>query len=189
MKYDIILSGVGGQGVLSLAAVIARAAANAGYRVRQSEVHGMAQRGGAVMAHMRLADGEFYSDLIAQGTADMILSMEPLESLRYLPWLSPHGIVVSSQTPVKNIPNYPDEETLTKALNALPAKRLVDDKALAREAGSGRAGNMVIVGAAIANLPLGMDDLKAAAHSLFSKKGDKIIQVNYRALELGSQIP
>jgi ATP-dependent HslUV protease ATP-binding subunit HslU len=89
----------------------------------------------------------------------MILSMEPLESLRYLPWLSPHGIVVSSQTPVKNIPNYPDEETLTKALNALPAKRLVDDKALAREAGSGRAGNMVIVGAAIANLPLGMDDL------------------------------
>ncbi|MDC7240972.1 MAG: indolepyruvate oxidoreductase subunit beta [Spirochaetales bacterium] len=188
MKYDIILSGVGGQGVLSLAAVIATAAAKAGYRVRQSEVHGMAQRGGAVMAHMRIADGEIYSDLIGQGTADMVLSMEPLESLRYLKWLSPEGVVVTSTNPVKNIPNYPDEDELKAELDKLKSKRLVDDKSLASEAGSSRAGNMVIVGAAASSLPLSMDDLKAAVEDLFSRKGEKIVEVNYKALDLGSQI-
>lgn len=188
MKYDIILSGVGGQGVLSLAAVIATAAAKAGYKVRQSEVHGMAQRGGAVMAHMRISDGEIFSDLIGQGTADMVLSMEPLESLRYLSWLSPEGVVVTSTNPVKNIPNYPEESELNAALDNLKNKRLVDDKTMARDAGSVRAGNMVIVGAAAAHLPFGMDQLKAAAESLFSRKGEEIVQINYRALDLGSQV-
>ncbi|MDA3958881.1 indolepyruvate oxidoreductase subunit beta [Oceanispirochaeta sp.] len=188
MKYDIILAGVGGQGVLSLASVIATAAAKAGFKVRQSEVHGMAQRGGAVMAHMRLADGEIFSDLIGQGTADMVISMEPLESLRYLPWLSPEGILVTSITPVKNISNYPEESQIMEALSELPSVRLVDDKALAKEAGSSRAGNMVIVGAASANLPLGMKHLKAAVDSLFSRKGEAVVQANYKALDLGSHI-
>ena len=188
MKYDIILSGVGGQGVLSLASVIATAAAKAGYKVRQSEVHGMAQRGGAVMAHMRISDGEIFSDLIGQGTADMILSMEPLESLRYLSWLSPDGIVITSTNPVINIPNYPEESEIKSALDNLKTKRLVDDKTIAKEAGSVRAGNMVIVGAAAADLPFGMEHLKAAVESMFSRKGDEIVQVNYKALDLGSQI-
>lgn len=188
MKYDIILSGVGGQGVLSLAAVIATAAANAGFKVRQSEVHGMAQRGGAVMAHMRISDGEIFSDLIGQGCADMVLSMEPLESLRYLSWLSPDGIVVTSTGPFKNIPNYPEDSEVMTALDKVPAKRLVDDKSLAKEAGSPKAGNMVIVGAASANLPVSMDDLKAAVKSLFSRKGDAIVDINYKALELGSKV-
>jgi indolepyruvate ferredoxin oxidoreductase beta subunit len=187
MKYDIILSGVGGQGVLSLAAVIATAASKAGFRVRQSEVHGMAQRGGAVMAHMRISDSEIYSDLIGYGTADMILSMEPLESLRYLPWLSPQGIVVTSTAYVKNIPNYPEESEILKALGEVKSIRLVDDKALAKEAGSPKAGNMVIVGAASSYLPLGMDVLKSAVDTLFSQKGVQIVQGNYKALELGSQ--
>jgi len=188
MKYDIILSGVGGQGVLSLAAVIATAASKAGFRVRQSEVHGMAQRGGAVMAHLRIADGEIYSDLIGQGTADMILSMEPLESLRYLPWLAPGGVVVTSTGPVKNIPNYPDEAELIESLKALPSVRLVDDKSLAKEAGSTKAGNMIIVGAASRDLPLGMEHLKSAVDQLFARKGDQVVQVNYKALELGSSV-
>ncbi len=187
MKYDIILSGVGGQGVLSLAAVIATAASKAGFKVRQSEVHGMAQRGGAVMAHMRISDGEIYSDLIGLGTADMILSMEPLESLRYLGWLSPDGVVVTSTNPVINIPNYPEADALKVELDKLKNKRLVDDKSLASEAGSSRAGNMVIVGAAASSLPLSMDDLKGAVDVLFSRKGEKIVEVNYKALELGSK--
>ena len=188
MKYDIILAGVGGQGVLSLASVIATAAAGAGFKVRQSEVHGMAQRGGAVMAHMRLSDGEIYSDLIGKGTADMVISMEPLESLRYLPWLSPEGILVTSTTPVKNIGNYPEETQIMEALKKLPSVRLVDDKALAKEAGSSRAGNMVIVGAASANLPLDMTHLKKAVDSLFARKGEEVVQTNYKALDLGSRV-
>ncbi len=186
MKYDIILSGVGGQGVLSLAAVIASAAAEAGFNVRQSEVHGMAQRGGAVMAHMRISDGEIYSDLIAQGTADMVLSMEPLESLRYLPWLSESGLLVTSAGPVINIPNYPELEEVHKAVKALPNVRLVNDAEIAREAGSARAGNMVIVGAASPHLPVSMDDLKKAVSKLFARKGEDIIKVNFKALELGA---
>lgn len=188
MKYDIILSGVGGQGVLSLAAVIATAAAKAGFKVRQSEVHGMAQRGGAVMAHMRISDGEIFSDLIGQGTADMVLSMEPLESLRYLSWLSPEGVVVTSTNPVKNIPNYPEETEVMSALDKLKTKLLVDDKTLAKDAGSIRAGNMVIVGAASNFLPFSMEELKEAAKSLFARKGDEIVQVNFKALELGSRL-
>ncbi len=185
MKYDIILSGVGGQGVLSLAAVIATAAADAGFRVRQSEVHGMAQRGGAVMAHMRIADGDIYSDLIGQGCADMILSMEPLESLRYLKWLSPEGILVTSTNPVINIPNYPEKEELISELEKLASYRLVDDASLAKEAGSSKAGNMVIVGAASDSLPVDMDHLKGAVKKLFGRKGDAIVETNFKALDLG----
>jgi len=188
MKYDIILSGVGGQGVLSLAAVIATAAAEAGFQVRQSEVHGMAQRGGAVMAHMRIADGEIYSDLIGLGTADMILSMEPLESLRYLPWLAPGGILVTSAGPVKNISNYPELEEVHSAVRKQPSHRLVDDGALAKEAGSARAGNMVMVGAASPNLPFSMEDLKKAVSKLFARKGESVVETNFKALELGSRV-
>ena len=188
MKYDIILSGVGGQGVLSLAAVIATAASEAGFKVRQSEVHGMAQRGGAVMAHMRISDEEIYSDLIAEGTADMILSMEPLESLRYLPWLSPEGILITSSGPVKNINNYPDLEKIYDAVKSVKSFRLVDDHDLAKEAGSSRAGNMVIVGAASPNLPVSMGDLKKAVNKLFSRKGEEVLKTNYKALELGSRV-
>ncbi len=188
MKYDIILSGVGGQGVLSLAAVIAAAAVKAGFQVRQSEVHGMAQRGGAVMAHMRIADEQIHSDLIGRGQADMILSMEPLESLRYLSWLSPEGILVSSVSAFKNIPNYPDAAALEKAFEDLPVKRrLVDEKTLAREAGSAKSGNMVIVGAASKSLPVKMEHLKAAVDELFSAKGNAVVEVNYKALDLGRQ--
>ncbi|OQY31359.1 MAG: indolepyruvate oxidoreductase [Spirochaetaceae bacterium 4572_59] len=188
MKYDIILSGVGGQGVLSLASVIASAAVEAGFKVRQSEVHGMSQRGGAVMAHMRISDGEIYSDLIAQGTADMILSMEPLESLRYLPWLAPDGILITSAGPLVNIPDYPELEEVHKTINALPSAKLVNDRELAKEAGSSRVGNMVIVGAASSHLPFSMDQLKKAVARLFFRKGEKIVEVNYKALDLGNKV-
>ena len=91
MKYDIILAGVGGQGVLSVAAGIATGAMLQGLNVRQSEVHGMAQRGGAVMSHLRISDEEIPGDLVGRGNADMILSMEPLEAIRYLEYLNPEA--------------------------------------------------------------------------------------------------
>ena len=140
------------------------------------------------MAHLRMSDSELYSDLIGQGTADKILSMEPLESLRYLPWLAPDRVVVTSTGPVKNIPNYPEESEVLGALKKISKARLVDDKSLAKEAGSSRAGNMVIVGAASSFLPLGMEELKSAVDSLFSRKGDQVVQINYKALDLGSRV-
>jgi indolepyruvate ferredoxin oxidoreductase beta subunit len=137
---------------------------------------------------MRISDKEIYSDLIGRGTADMILSMEPMESLRYLPWLAPDGILVTSAAPVVNIPNYPDLEEIHKAIKALPSARLVNDGELAKEAGSSRAGNMVIVGAASSELPFSMDDLKKSVTKLFSRKGEKIVETNFKALELGSKV-
>ncbi len=158
MKYDVILAGVGGQGVLSLAAIIAAGAMKEGLQVRQSEVHGMAQRGGAVQAHLRLADQVISSDLIPMAGAHMILSMEPLEVWRYLDFLDPQGVVISSANPFRNIPHYPDIKGLIEKIEDLPDSLVVDAAALAREAGSVRATNMVMVGAAAGELPIRPED-------------------------------
>ncbi len=187
MNYDIILCGVGGQGVLSVAAIIAKGAMLDGLNVRQSEVHGMAQRGGAVQAHLRLADSEIYSDLIAKGSAQMILSMEPLEGLRYLGYLSLDGILITASEPLKNIPDYPGEEELYAVLHSLPSCRIIEAERLAREAGNPRATNMVIVGAASKLLPVRKESLESAIADLFSAKGAEITARNIRAFELGRE--
>ena len=185
MKYDIILSGVGGQGVLSVSAIIALAAMKSGYKVKQSEVHGMAQRGGAVLANLRIADAPIDSDLVPRGTAAMILSMEPLESLRYVTYLSPEGTLVSSKDRFENIPNYPDEEKVYEKIRSLPSYRLVDGLSLAREAGSTRATNMVMVGAASPSLPLEVSALENAIRDRFESKGVPVVDINLRAFHLG----
>ena len=105
MKTDIILSGVGGQGILSIATIIGEAATRMGLTLKQAEVHGMSQRGGDVQSILRLSDGPIASDLIPFGSADLILSLEPMEALRYLPYLSQEGWFISSSAPFKNIPN------------------------------------------------------------------------------------
>lgn len=186
MKYDILLCGVGGQGVLSLAAIIAQAALADGLRVKQSEVHGMAQRGGAVSAHLRIADRPIASDLIARGDADMILSMEPLEALRYREYLSPdRGVVVTTQETVVNIGNYPDPELVYRQLEGYPRLRLVDAAALAKRASNARATNMVLVGSAAADLPVGVAAIEAAIAELFGAKGRAIVDANLAALRAG----
>ena len=185
MKYDIILAGVGGQGVLSLSAIIAQSAMKSGFDVKQSEVHGMAQRGGAVLANLRISDGIIASDLIARGTAAMLLSMEPLESLRYLDFLSPDGILITSKNSVENIPDYPDLEKLYEQIKTLPDFRLVDSLSLAREAGSTLATNMVMVGAASPSLPIEVDIIEDAIKEVFERKGQDVIDVNLKALHLG----
>lgn len=187
MTYDIILSGVGGQGVLSLAAIIATAAKEEGLQVRQAEVHGMAQRGGAVMSHLRIADGTIYSDLVSKGGADMILSMEPLESLRYTDYLKPDGVVVTSSVPFINIPNYPGEEDVLTKVRSLPQSVLIDSRSLAKEAGNTRAGNMIMVGGASNYLPLKRESLEKAVRLIFGRKGDEVVGKNILALDLGSK--
>lgn len=187
MKYDIILAGVGGQGVLSVSALIASSAMKEGLFVKQSEVHGMSQRGGAVLANLRLGSEAIASDLIPFGAASMILSMEPLESLRYLRYLSPAGAVVTSTNPVVNIPDYPELEGLLGTIRRLPASRLVDGEKLARAAGSARATNMVMVGAASHHLPVRVATMEQFIESIFASKGAKVVETNLKAFHAGRE--
>jgi indolepyruvate ferredoxin oxidoreductase beta subunit len=187
MKKDIILAGVGGQGVLSIAAIIARAAVAEGFAVRQSEVHGMAQRGGAVLAHLRISDEPIASDLVPRGGADLILSMEPLESLRYAAWLSPSGALVTAVEPFVNIPNYPEPGEILKAVRSFPVSRIPEAAALAKEAGQARAVNMVMVGAASPFLPLKAETLEDTITAAFASKGAQVAETNVKAFRLGRE--
>ena len=185
MKYDIILAGVGGQGVLSLAAIIAKGAMKDGLQVRQSEVHGMSQRGGAVMSHLRLSDSNISSDLVRKGTANLILGMEPMEVLRYSEFLAPDGVIITTKEPFINIPNYPEIQGIYDKVNAFKGSRLVESVALAKEAGNARAVNMVVIGAAASVLPVKAETLKAAISELFAAKGADTVAKNLKAFDLG----
>ncbi len=187
MKYDIIMAGVGGQGVLSVSAIIASGAMKEGLHVKQSEVHGMSQRGGAVLANLRLSDRPIASDLIPLGAASMILSMEPLESLRYLRYLDPAGMIVTSSDPLVNIPDYPKKDDLLAAVRTLPHAVLIEAERLAREAGSLRATNMVMVGAASHWLPVTVETVQHFIESLFARTGEKTVATNVKAFLLGRE--
>jgi len=187
MKCDVILAGVGGQGVLSVAAIIAQAAVSEGFAVRQSEVHGMAQRGGAVLAHLRISDGVIASDLVPRGGADIIISMEPLESLRYAAWLAPSGALVSAAEPLVNISNYPEMAGLITAIKGFPLWRIIEAAALAKAAGLARAVNTVMVGAASPFLPLKAETLENTIAALFAMKEPAIAAANTQAFRLGRQ--
>ena len=185
MKKDIILSGVGGQGILSIATVIGRAALAEGLQIKQAEVHGMSQRGGDVQSHLRISSSEIRSDLIPRGAADLIISLEPMESLRYLPSLAAEGWVVTNTVPVVNIPNYPDEAALQAELKALPQVVTLDADALAREAGSPRSANMALLGAAAPLLGIDAGRLEAGIRDIFARKGEAIVEANLAAFRAG----
>jgi indolepyruvate ferredoxin oxidoreductase beta subunit len=188
VKFDIVLAGVGGQGVLSIANIIASSAMKDELRVKQSEVHGMSQRGGAVMAHLRLSDTIIASDLVPKGRADMILSMEPVESLRYLPYLSKGGTVITATTPVLNIPDYPDIEPLLEKVKSLPRAVLVDATRVARECGSMRAANMVLVGCASPSLPIKRETMEHFIEHTFARKGEDVVAANLKAFRAGRDL-
>ncbi len=187
MRYDIVLSGVGGQGVLSMAALIGRAAVASGLIAKQSEVHGMAQRGGAVQAHLRLSDVPIESDLIPRGGADLILSLEPVEALRYLPWLAPTGTLVTSANAFVNIPDYPPTEKVLERVRALPHAIVVEAERLAEESGDLLAVNTVMVGAASKLLPLDPESLEDAVRSTFAHKGERTTAANLAAFAAGQR--
>jgi indolepyruvate ferredoxin oxidoreductase beta subunit len=185
MKFDIILAGVGGQGVLAVSSIIASSAMHEGLSVKQSEVHGMSQRGGEVQANLRLSDKPIASDLIPRGMASLVLSMEPLESLRYLPYLSDTGTVLTSTDAVTNFANYPEIDGLLAQIRALPRAILIDAERLARQAGSARATNMVMVGAASHLLPVKLETIEHFVRTLFAAKGSKVVDINLKALAAG----
>ena len=185
MKKDIILCGVGGQGILSIATIIGEAATKAGLNLKQAEVHGMSQRGGDVQSHLRLSDAEIYSDLIAEGSADMIISMEPMESLRYLPYLAADGKIVTSNKPFVNIPNYPEMADVTAALESLPSVAM-DIEEVAKNAGNARGANMVLLGMAARYLQiLTPNQLCDAIRTIFARKGEAVVEANIKAFQAG----
>jgi len=188
MKTDIILAGVGGQGILSIATVIGLAAVNNRLNIKQAEVHGMSQRGGAVYSHLRLSDQPIASDLIPTGKADIILSVEPMEALRYLPYLAPGGWIVTNTQPFVNIGNYPDLTSLMNQLNALQNRVLVDADSLASECGNTKASNMVVLGAAVPFLNMDICEIEKAIRSIFERKGENVVDVNIRAMKMGYDV-
>jgi indolepyruvate ferredoxin oxidoreductase beta subunit len=185
MKSDIILSGVGGQGILSIAATIGLAAVDNNLYLKQAEVHGMSQRGGDVQSHLRLSDKPVASDLIPFGSADLILSVEPMESLRYLPWLSKDGWLVTNSNPYINIPDYPDINEILKEIRKIKNHIIIDADAIAKESGSARSGNIVILGAASAFIDMPFKSLEEAIRKLFGRKGNDIVEANLKALSAG----
>ena len=187
MKTDIILAGVGGQGILAIASCIGVAAMYENLYVKQSELHGMSQRGGAVQSHFRLSDKPVYSDQIPLGQADIILSVEPMEALRYLPWLSPEGMVVTDSTPFINIPNYPEPEKITAEIKKLKKHVLVDANSLAAQIKSPKSANIVMLGAASKYLQVSFKSLENALEEIFKTKGAAVIDVNKQALNLGKE--
>lgn len=185
MKCDIILAGVGGQGILSIAATIGLAAVDQNLFLKQAEVHGMSQRGGDVQSHLRLSDREIFSDLIPHGGADLIISVEPMEALRYLPWLSEGGWVVTNSVPFINITDYPGTEEVLAELGRAGNAIVIDADAIARDLGSARSGNMVILGAASRFIGMPFASLEDAVRKMFGRKGDDVVEVNLRALRAG----
>lgn len=188
MKKDILLSGVGGQGILSIATVIGEAALKSGLYMKQAEVHGMSQRGGDVQSTLRLSDSPIASDLIPIGGCDLIISMEPMEGLRYLPYLNPEGWLVTNETPFVNIPHYPEKSALEGEINKLPHRVMLNIEAVARELGSVRVANMVLLGATIPFLGLSYESVQEAVADIFGRKGEEIVAMNLKALAAGKQI-
>ncbi|MEE1316078.1 MAG: indolepyruvate oxidoreductase subunit beta [Prevotella sp.] len=186
MKKDIILCGVGGQGILSVATIIGEAATKAGINLKQAEVHGMSQRGGDVQSNLRLSTNQIYSDLIPQGACDVIISMEPMEALRYLPYLAKDGVVVTNSKPFVNIPNYPEEQALFAELASLPRVVQLDIEQVAKDAGSARSANVVLLGMAAKHIGLvSTEQLRHAVAPVFARQGEAVVNANLKAFDLG----
>ncbi|ROL62499.1 indolepyruvate oxidoreductase subunit beta [Bacteroidetes/Chlorobi group bacterium ChocPot_Mid] len=185
MKKDIILAGVGGQGIVSIAATIGYAAVAENLFFKQSEVHGMSQRGGAVQSHFRLSDKEIFSDLIPLGKADIIISVEPMEALRYLPWLSKNGWLVTNTEPYINIPDYPSLDSIMTEFSKIQNVIALNADKIAKELKSSKSANMVVLGAASPYLDIKFEQLEKAIHTLFGRKGEKIVEDNIKALRAG----
>lgn len=189
MDKNIILAGVGGQGILTLAAIIDHAAMETGLKIKQAEVHGMSQRGGAVQSHLRISDKEIYSDLIPRGKADIILSLEPLEVLRYVPYLSKNGIIITAVEPVINIPDYPDEEQIKHDIEETGNKCVfVNAKELAKEAGNVKAENVVMIGVVSKYIGIEKGQFEKSLKAMFANKGNDVVVLNLKAFNLGCEL-
>ena len=185
MTTDIILCGVGGQGILSIATIIGEAAMNENLYIKQAEVHGMSQRGGDVQSNLRISSDPINSDLIAKGSADVIISMEPMEALRYLPYLNKNGWIITSSTPFVNIPNYPDMEIINADLAKMKNVIVLDIETMAKENNIPRSANVILLGAAQKAIGIEYSKLEDAIRRVFGRKGEAIVDANIKALALG----
>lgn len=186
MKTDIILCGVGGQGILSIATIIGEAAIKDGLYIKQAEVHGMSQRGGDVQSNLRISSEPINSDLIAEGQADVIISMEPMEALRYLPYLNKKtGWIITSSVPFVNIPNYPYMDKIKEEYSKLNNVVFIDIEQLAKDNNVPRSANMILLGAAQKSLGIGYEEIKAALGRVFARKGEEVVNANIKALNIG----
>ena len=188
MNSNIILSGVGGQGILTIAAVMDTAALSENLNVKQSEVHGMSQRGGAVLSHVRISDKEIFSDLIPKGSADMILSVEPMELLRHLPFLKKDGWLITDSKTFENILDYPKKDNLYKQIMSHPNHIIIKATDVAKELGNSKVANMILLGAASSLIPLTELSFQNAIKNLFKNKSEKIIQLNLDAFQTGQNL-
>lgn len=186
MKQDIILSGVGGQGILSIATIIGWAALDQNLHLKQAEVHGMSQRGGEVQSNLRLSNNIIFSDLIPRGNCDLIISLEPMEALRYLPWLSGQGWIITNTSPFVNIPNYPDVEVVKTELEKVGRVIMIDVNTIAENLKSPRSTNMVLLGAAAPFIKiLEPKNLIDGIRNTFAAKGEKVTETNVDAFKAG----
>ena len=185
MKTDIVLAGVGGQGILSVATILGVAALKEGLNIKQAEGHGMSQRGGDVQSHLRISSSPIHSDLIPNGKADLIVSLEPMEALRYLSTLSPEGWIVTSTAPFVNIPNYPAMEAIEKELAKGENLIAFDMEETAKDVASPRSSNMVLLGAASHFIEITSDKIEDAIRSVFGSKGEAIVDANIKAFRAG----
>ena len=185
MKIDIVLAGVGGQGILSIATILGAAALKENLYIKQAEVHGMSQRGGDVQSNLRISSEPIASDLIPQGGADLIVSLEPMESLRYIPYLSKSGWIVTNTAPFTNIPNYPEMETVNAALDACPNVVAFNMDDMAKEVASPRTSNMVLLGAAAPFLNIEIEKIEDGINTIFGAKGEAIVEMNIKAFRAG----
>jgi len=188
MKKDIILAGVGGQGILSIAASIGMAALRNNLNLKQAEVHGMSQRGGAVQSHLRISDKEIASDLIPEGTADMIIAVEPMEALRYISFLSEEGWIIANSNPYINIPDYPDSEKIYAEIRKYPHHIILDADKMASDLGTRKASNIVILGAATPYLDIPYESFEDGIKDVFGRKGEKVVNLNLKALKAGYDV-
>ncbi len=187
MNNDIILAGVGGQGILSIAAAIGLAAVNSNLHIKQSEVHGMSQRGGDVQSHLRISDAPIASDLIPAGKAHLIISVEPMEGLRYMPFLSKNGWLVTNITPFDNIPDYPKVDEILKRVKAVKNHIALDADSIAKECGSTKASNIVMLGAASPFIDIPAAGIEEGIRQLFNRKGEDIVNLNLKAFRAGRE--
>ena len=187
MKKDIILAGVGGQGILSIATVIGEAALKENLNIKQAEVHGMSQRGGDVQSNLRISSDPIASDLIPKGCADLIISLELMEALRYLPYLSKDGWIVTNTEPFVNIPNYPAMEDVNGELARIANVIKVDVDAIAKEAGNPRGANIVLLGACSHLLGIEPEKFEQGIERIFSRKGQDVVDSNLKAFRAGQK--
>jgi len=188
MQLNILLAGVGGQGILSVAYVICNAALEEGLNFKQAAVHGMAQRGGAVQSHLRISSDSIASDLIPKGACDILLAVEPLEALRYLPWLNPESTIVTSINPHVNIPNYPDDDSIWTEFEKVEHVIPIDAASIAKDSGSTLAANMVMLGAGSAFIDLEIENLERWIAFLWRAKGRKVVDINVMAFHGGRRM-